>query len=114
MPMTRAATMPRFPRRGRARRAPRAPRNGPGRSAPETKAAQVTAKKAKATEDALNKEYTKQTKVIAPLRTTVSGAYFLVALLVLLIPSLFGGQTLGKRLQKIRVVKMAGSRAGAG
>ena len=67
---------------------------------------------AKDHEDALNKEFTEQTKKLTPIRTLVSGIFFLVALLVLLIPSLFGGQTLGKRLQKIRVVRLDCSPAG--
>jgi uncharacterized RDD family membrane protein YckC len=67
---------------------------------------------AKAHEKSLNDAYTEQTKKLTPIRTLVSGIYFLVALLVLLIPSLFGGQTLGKRLQGIRVVRMDGSPAG--
>jgi len=67
---------------------------------------------AKAEEDRLQDEFTDQTKKLTPIRTTVSGVFFLVALLVLLIPSLFGGQTLGKRFQKIRVAKLDGSNAG--
>jgi hypothetical protein len=67
---------------------------------------------AKAEEDRLKDQLVDETKKLTPIRTTVSGVYFLVALLVLLIPSLFGGQTLGKRLQKIRVAKMDGSKAG--
>ncbi len=67
---------------------------------------------AKAEEDRLNDDFTEQTKKLTPIRTMVSGVFFLVALLVLLIPSLFGGQTLGKRIQKIRVARMDGSNAG--
>jgi hypothetical protein len=67
---------------------------------------------AKKKEDDLNDQLVRQTKKLTPIRTLVSGIYFLVALLVLLIPSLFGGQTLGKRLQKIRVVRMDASPAG--
>jgi hypothetical protein len=67
---------------------------------------------AKATEKNLNDQYTAYTKKLTPIRTLVSGVFFLVSLLVLLIPSLFGGQTLGKRIQKIRVAKMDGSPAG--
>jgi hypothetical protein len=67
---------------------------------------------AKAAEKKLNDEFTTQTKKLTPIRTLVSGLFFLVSLLILLIPSLFGGQTLGKRIQKIRVTKMDGSPAG--
>jgi hypothetical protein len=67
---------------------------------------------AKKKEDDLNDELVAQTKKLSPIRQTVSGIFFLVALLVLLIPSLFGGQTLGKRIQKIRVAKLDGSNAG--
>jgi hypothetical protein len=67
---------------------------------------------AKAREDDLNDQLVEQTKKLTPIRTLVSGIFFFVALLVLLLPSLFGGQTLGKRLQKIRVVKLDGSPAG--
>jgi hypothetical protein len=67
---------------------------------------------AKAREKALNDEFTAQTKKLTPIRTLVSGIFFFVALLVLLIPSLFGGQTLGKRFQKIRVVRLDCSPAG--
>ncbi len=67
---------------------------------------------AKKKEDDLNNELTDQNKKLAPIRLTVLAVCFVVALLVLLIPSLFGGQTLGKRMQKIRVTKMDGSPAG--
>ena len=68
---------------------------------------------AKQKHDALQKQYDDATKKLAPTRSLISGLFFLVALLVLLIPSLFGGQTLGKRLQGVRLVKLDGSRVGA-
>jgi uncharacterized RDD family membrane protein YckC len=68
---------------------------------------------AKAKQDALQKQYDDATKKLAPTRSLISGVFFLVALLILLIPSLFGGQTLGKRLQGIRLVRLDGSRVGA-
>jgi hypothetical protein len=90
-----------------------------GADDPDTQAAQADAKELRADADAKQKtvddlkdEFTDQTKKLTPIRTTVSGVFFLVALLVLLIPSLFGGQTLGKRFQKIRVAKLDGSNAG--
>lgn len=90
-----------------------------GANDPDTQAAQADAKELRAEADAkqqtvdeLNDEFTEQSKKLNPIRQTVSGIFFLVALLVLLIPSLFGGQTLGKRIQKIRVAKLDGSNAG--
>jgi curved DNA-binding protein CbpA len=90
-----------------------------GADDPDTKAAQAEAEELRADADAkkkakedLDDDFTEQTKKLTPIRTTVSGVFFLVAFLVLLIPSLFGGQTLGKRIQKIRVAKMDGSNAG--
>ncbi len=92
-----------------------------GANAPDTqaalaakKAADDAAKKAKDTEKAYNDELDAKAKVLAPTQNLVSGLFFLVALLVLFVPSLFGGQTLGKRLQHIRVVRLDGARAGAG
>jgi len=66
-----------------------------------------------ANQNKLQKQYDDATKKLAPTRSLISGLFFLVALLILLIPSLFGGQTLGKRLQGIRLVRLDGSRVGA-
>ena len=60
-------------------------------------------------EKKLNDELTAQQKVLAPTQNLVSGIFFLTALLILLIPSMFGGQTLGKRLQHVRVVRVDGN-----
>ena len=68
---------------------------------------------AKKAQDDLQTKYDDATKKLAPTRSLISGVFFLVALLILLIPSLFGGQTLGKRLQGIRLVRLDGSRVGA-
>jgi len=68
---------------------------------------------AKQKHDALQKQYDDATKKLAPTRSLISGLFFLLALLILLVPSLFGGQTLGKRLQGVRIVKLDGSRVGA-
>jgi uncharacterized RDD family membrane protein YckC len=62
----------------------------------------------------LNKQLTAAQKELAPTQNLVSGLFFVVSLLVLLIPSLFGGQTLGKRLQHIRLTRMDGSPTRAG
>jgi hypothetical protein len=64
---------------------------------------------AKAAETKLNDELTAKQKVLAPTQNLVSGAFFLLSLLILLIPSLFGGQTLGKRLQHVRLIRVDGS-----
>ena len=68
---------------------------------------------AKAKQDALQKTYDNAVSDLAPTRSLISGLYFLVALLILLVPSLFGGQTLGKRVQGVRIVRLDGSRVGA-
>jgi RDD family/DnaJ domain len=70
----------------------------------------VTAAKAKVT--ALNKQLTADQKVLAPIQLVVSGIAFLLALFILLVPSLLIGQTLGKRLQHLYVYNVNGSRAG--
>jgi uncharacterized RDD family membrane protein YckC len=66
---------------------------------------------AKAKEDALNKDLDKQNKVLLPLQNLMTGAVFLAALFVLVVPNLFGRQTLGKETQRIRVIRVDGSRA---
>ena len=53
----------------------------------------------------------KQNKVLLPLQNLMTGAVFLAALLVLVLPYLFGKQTLGKQTQHIRVIRMDGSPA---
>ena len=87
-----------------------------GKDAPETQAAlanknekQAAADTAKAAEKKLNDELTAQQKVLAPTQNLISGLFFLLALLILLIPSMFGGQTLGKRLQHVWVVRVDGN-----
>jgi len=89
-----------------------------GANAPDTQAALANkkekdqaAKDLKKKEDALNKKLTADQKVLAPTQNLVSGVFFLLALLILAIPSLFGGQTLGKRLQHVRLIRVDGSRA---
>ncbi len=69
---------------------------------------------AKAAENAFTKEFDRKSKILAPIQNLVSGLFFLAILLVLLIPSLFGGATIGKRRQRIRVVRLDGSPAGPG
>jgi hypothetical protein len=66
---------------------------------------------AKAAEKKLNDELDKQNKVLLPIQNLMTGAVFLAALLVLVLPYLFGKQTLGKQSQHIRVIRMDGSPA---
>ena len=66
---------------------------------------------AKAEEKQLKDELTKQNKVLLPLQNLMTAAIFLVALLILVLPSLFGRQTLGKETQHIRVIRVDGSPA---
>ena len=66
-----------------------------------------------ARQEQLQKTYDKAVSTLAPTRSLISGLYFVLALLILLVPSMFGGQTLGKRLQGIRLAKLDGSRVGA-
>ena len=69
---------------------------------------------AKAAEKKLNDEFDRKSKILAPLQNLVSGLFFVAVLLVLLIPSLFGGATIGKRRQRLRVVRLDGSPARPG
>jgi len=89
-----------------------------GASSPEAQAA-LAAKKApdqavtdaKAQQKKDNDRLTKDESTLAPISNLVTGVFFLVSLAVLLIPSMFGGATIGKRQQKIRVVRIDGSPA---
>lgn len=74
-------------------------------------ATQKKADAAKAAEDKLDDELIEQNKVLLPLQNLVTAGVFLVALLVLVVPYLFGRQTLGKETQRIRVIRMDGSPA---
>jgi curved DNA-binding protein CbpA len=89
-----------------------------GANAPDTQTALANKKEkdaarddAKAAEKKLNDELTAKQKVLAPTQNLVSGVFFLLSLLILLVPSLFGGQTLGKRLQHVRLMRVDGSPA---
>jgi len=89
-----------------------------GPNAPDTQNALTTknadlhaAKVAKDAEKKLNDELTHYESILAPISNLISGAYFLVSLLLLIIPSLFGGATFGKRTQHLRVVRLDGSPA---
>jgi uncharacterized RDD family membrane protein YckC len=75
------------------------------------KAADDKETRAKTYEDGLNKKLDKQNKVLLPLQNLMTGAVFLAALFVLVVPTLFGRQTLGKETQRIRVIRVDGSPA---
>ena len=64
-------------------------------------------------EKKLTDDFDAQSKILAPLQRLVSGLFFLVALLVLFVPSLFGGATIGKRSQRVRVIAVDGGPATA-
>jgi curved DNA-binding protein CbpA len=89
--------------------------HAPGSEIEDAKVASATAqskeKSAKAAEDALNKNLDKQNKVLLPLQNLMTAAVFLAALFVLVVPTLFGRQSLGKETQRIRVIRVDGSRA---
>jgi curved DNA-binding protein CbpA len=92
-----------------------------GANAPETVSAKATAApfddaatKAKAAEKVLTDRLSKDESTLAPVSNLISGSFFLVSLLVLMIPSLFGGATIGKRQQRLRVVRFNGAPARAG
>jgi curved DNA-binding protein CbpA len=92
-----------------------------GANASETQAAKAAvaplkdaAAQAKAAEKKLNDRLTNDESTLAPISNLVTGVFFIVSLGVLLIPSMFGGATIGKRQQKIRVVRIDGSPARLG
>jgi uncharacterized RDD family membrane protein YckC len=66
---------------------------------------------AKAKEDKLNDDLKDYQKVLLPLQNLVTAMVFGAALLVLVAPSLFGRQTLGKETQRIRILRLDGSPA---
>ncbi len=75
------------------------------------KAADDKETRAKTYEDKLNKKLDKQNKVLLPLQNLMTAGVFLAALFVLVVPTLFGRQSLGKETQHIRVMRIDGSRA---
>jgi hypothetical protein len=83
-----------------------------GATSPEAKDAAAATKAAQDKVTALNKQLTADQKVLAPIQLVVSGIAFLLALFILLIPSIVIGQTLGKRLQHLYVYNVNGNRAG--
>ena len=62
--------------------------------------------------ETLEDDYDDVSRKLAPTQNAVSIAFVVVALLLLVAPSALTGQTLGKKLQGIRVIKQDGSRLG--
>jgi hypothetical protein len=60
----------------------------------------------------LEDDYDDVSRKLAPTQNAVSIAFVVVSLLLLVVPSAFTGQTLGKKLQGIRAIKQDGSRLG--
>lgn len=86
-----------------------------GKTSPEA----VAAKNASTTYDkgTLKKAtdaFDKESKKLVPLNTSISAAALLLGLLYLAVPSARSGQTLGKRVQGIRVIRIDGSPLGLG
>jgi uncharacterized RDD family membrane protein YckC len=65
-------------------------------------------------EDNLTDEYNEESQKLLPIYIATIGGAFLVGLIYLAVPSARSGQTLGKRLQHIRVVRQDGSEIGFG
>jgi hypothetical protein len=90
-------------------------RNASSSEIADAKEAQATTDRkvtrAEAAEDKLKDELEKHQKVLLPLQNLMTALVFLVALIVLVGPSIFGRQTLGKETQRIRVVRVDGSPA---
>jgi curved DNA-binding protein CbpA len=83
-----------------------------GANAPETKAATDAAKAAQKKLDDLNKQLTKLDETFVPIQRLVASVAFFLCLLVLMVPSVTIGQTLGKRMQQLRVYSVSGQPAG--
>jgi uncharacterized RDD family membrane protein YckC len=66
---------------------------------------------AKAEKKGLEDKLKNYQKVLLPLQNLVTAMVFGAALLVLVAPSLFGRQTLGKETQRIRIMRIDGSPA---
>ena len=62
--------------------------------------------------DTLEDEQQDLSNDLVPTQQAVAGAFFALGFLYLVVPSAMTGQTLGKRLQRIRVVRQDGSRLG--
>jgi curved DNA-binding protein CbpA len=65
-------------------------------------------------EDELTEDYRDEQAKLTPIYFSSIGGAFLLGLVYLVVPSLRTGQTLGKRLQRIRVVRVDGSPIGFG
>ena len=84
-----------------------------GKESPEAKAAHKQADDYRDHElkDATD-AYEKESRKLLPLNTSITAGGLLIGLLYLVIPSARTGQTLGKRLQGIRVIRVDGSPLG--
>jgi uncharacterized RDD family membrane protein YckC len=65
-------------------------------------------------EEKLTDDYNKESRKLLPIYISTIGGAFLLGLAYLALPSARGGQTLGKRLQHIRVIRLDGSPIGLG
>jgi uncharacterized RDD family membrane protein YckC len=73
--------------------------------------AEAKEKSARDAEEKLKDDLDEHNKVLLPLQNLMTAVVFLAALLVLVLPYLFGKQTLGKQTQHIRVIRMDGAPA---
>jgi uncharacterized RDD family membrane protein YckC len=62
--------------------------------------------------DALQEDYDDVTNELAPTNIAFTIGAFVIALLYLAVPSALNGQTLGKKIMRLRVVRQDGSRLG--
>lgn len=93
-----------------------------GVSSADAKDARQAADRAKATSKRYNDNelkaatdaYEKESRRLLPLNTSITAGALVIGLLYLVIPSARTGQTLGKRLQGIRVIRVDGSPLGFG
>ena len=92
-----------------------AERGAPASEIADARAARAAAdakeKAAKDAEQKLKDQLDEHNKVLLPLQNLMTAVVFLAALLVLVVPYIFGRQTLGKETQHIRVIRMDGSPA---
>jgi Flp pilus assembly protein TadB len=61
-----------------------------------------------------NKTFNDQAGKLTPISQAVAGAFFLVAFLYLLVPTIASGRTLGKRFQHLKILREDGSRLRVG
>jgi uncharacterized RDD family membrane protein YckC len=81
-------------------------------NAPNKQQLDAATKTAKDNLDALNKQLSAAQKTLGPWRQTLSILGFVIGFLYLAIPSAITGRTLGKRLQRLKVVRENGAPLG--